>query len=423
MTDFILGGGVSGLAAGMASGFTVLEAAETPGGICASYYLRSAGAPRLAEAPRDQEAFRFELGGGHWIFGADAKVRRLLNDLCPLVTYRRKATAFFPARQLHVPYPIQDHAEQLGAGFARRLREETARAEHEVRTLREWLQMSFGPTLCGEFFFPFHELYTAGLYHRIAPQDAYKSPRASGPGAGYNAEFAYPANGLDGLIREMAKRCRIRYASTVVAIDPRARMLRLGDGNELAYARLISTLPLDRMLALTGIAVDAPADPRTSVLVLNIAARRGRNCPDCHWSYLPGSAAGFHRVGFYDNVERSFLPRSRRSGEELVSLYVERAFPAGARPDGPQCAAYAARAVAELQAWEFIGEALLVDPTWIDVAYTWSWPSSAWRSQAIAALDAVGIVQVGRYARWTFQGIAGSIGDGLAAGAAAARSP
>jgi len=417
LTVYVLGGGVSGLAAGMASRFTVLEAAQTPGGICASYYLRPGGSTRLSEPPEDQEAFRFELGGGHWMFGADAEVLSVLNGLSPLTTYRRKATAFFPSRGLHLPYPIQHHAEQLGAGMAERMVEETAQAGHVADTLRQWLEISFGPSLCREFFFPFHELYTAGLYHRIAPEDAYKSPKA---GPGYNVEFAYPSHGLDGLIRAMAGRCHVRYASAVAAIDSRARVLRLEDGSELAYTRLISTLPLNRMLELTGLSVDAPADPWTSVLVLNIAALRGPNCPDCHWSYLPGSAAGFHRVGFYDNVDRSFLPRSRRAGNDLASLYVERAF-AGKRPTVPQCEAYAARAVAELRDWGFIGETLLVDPTWIDVAYTWSWPGSPWKSQALAVLDGAGIVQVGRYARWKFQGIVESIRDGLIAARVAAK--
>jgi hypothetical protein len=45
-----------------------------------------------------------------------------------------------------------------------------------------------------------------------------------------------------------------------------------------------------------------------------------------------------------------------------------------------------ARVVAELQDWGFIGEVLMVDPTWIDVAYTWSWPGSSWKQQALAAL-------------------------------------
>jgi len=36
----ILGAGMTGLAAGRASGFPVYEAEETPGGICSSYYVR-----------------------------------------------------------------------------------------------------------------------------------------------------------------------------------------------------------------------------------------------------------------------------------------------------------------------------------------------------------------------------------------------
>ena len=58
----------------------------------------------------------------------------------------------------------------------------------------------------------------------------------------------------------------------------------------------------------------------------------------------------------------------------------------------------------------------MVDPTWIDVAYTWSWPGSTWRVKALKALEEHGIYQVGRYARWVFQGIAESIKDGFIAG-------
>jgi protoporphyrinogen oxidase len=416
LTAFILGAGVTGLAAGMASGLPILEAAETPGGICASYYRRPDSATRLPAAPADGETFRFERGGGHWIFGADPSILSLLNGMRPLTMHRRNASVFFPARQLHVPYPIQNHADLLGADFARRRKEETFGPLGAAVTLRDWLEMSFGSSLCREFFYPFHELYTAGLYHRIAPQDAQKSPNA---GAGYNVEFAYPADGLDALIGEMAGRCHIQYASEVRAIDAGDRRLLLADGRQLVYDQLISTLPLNRMLALTGLTVDAQADPWTSVLVLNIAARRGRRCPDIHWCYLPGSKAGFHRVGFYSNVERSFLPRSQRAGSDTVSLYVERAFPGGERPAPDQCETFIAAALAELRDWGFIGETLIVDPSWIDIAYTWSWPGSSWRSQALAALDSTGILQVGRYAAWKFQGIAGSMRDGLQVGRAA----
>lgn len=400
----------------MASGLPILEAAETPGGICASYYRQPGSATRLSAAPANGEAFRFERGGGHWIFGADPSILPLLNGMRPLTMHHRNATVFFPDRQLHVPYPIQNHVELLGADFARLQKEETSGPLRVAVTLRDWLESSFGASLCREFFFPFHELYTAGLYDRIAPQDAQKSPNA---GAGYNVEFAYPADGLDALIGEMAGRCQIQYASEVTGIETGERRLSMADGRQLAYAGLISTLPLNRMLALTGVTVDAPADPWTSVLVLNIAARRGRHCPDVHWCYLPGSKAGFHRVGFYSNVEPSFLPRSQRATDDTVSLYVERAFPGGERPASIECEAYVAATLAELRDWGFIGETLVVDPSWIDIAYTWSWPGSPWRSQALAALDSAGIHQVGRYAVWKFQGIASSMRDGLQAGWAA----
>jgi hypothetical protein len=165
--------------------------------------------------------------------------------------------------------------------------------------------------------------------------------------------------------------------------------------------------------------VEQPADPWTSVLVLNVAAVRGRKCPDAHWAYLPGTSSGFHRVGFYSNVDETFLPRSERGRRRVVSLYIERAFAGGDRPSSRAAADYAAAAIAELQGWGFVEDTLLVDPTWIDVGYTWAWPGSRWRAAAIAALEAEGIMPIGRYARWVFQGIAESIRDGLAAGAVA----
>ena len=75
---------------------------------------------------------------------------------------------------------------------------------------------------------------------------------------------------------------------------------------------------------------------------------------------------------------------------------------------------YKAEVIAELRQWGYLSEVDVVDPTWVPVAYTWSWPGSDWREKAIDALEQAGIEPVGRYARWNFQGIADSIRDGLA---------
>ncbi|MDJ0869289.1 MAG: hypothetical protein QNK03_24510 [Myxococcota bacterium] len=103
------------------------------------------------------------------------------------------------------------------------------------------------------------------------------------------------------------------------------------------------------MLKLTGIDPEERADPYSSVLVLNLGAKRGDKCPPDHWLYIPRSRSGFHRVGFYSNVDTSFLPASRRDANDRVSIYVERAFREGQRPDDAEVEKNAAAVASELQ--------------------------------------------------------------------------
>jgi protoporphyrinogen oxidase len=422
----ILGGGMTGLAAGWASGCPVFEAANAPGGICSSYYVRPGDPTRLAEAPADQEAYRFEIGGGHWIFGGDPVVLSLLSRLTPVRRYIRRSSVLLQRQELYVPYPLQDHLRGLPSELVSRALAEMAQPGSSVETMKDWLEASFGPTLCELFFFPFHDLYTAGLYESIAPQDPYKSPVnlksviqgafGQAPAGGYNSTFLYPEAGLDSLARGLGRHCDLRYGKRAMEIDVNARKLRFEDGSCEGYDALISTLPLNHMMSMTGLEVAEQPDPGTSVLVLNIGAKRGPKCPDDHWIYVPESRSGFHRVGCYSNVDASFLPSSSRESGDRVSLYIERATQTPISPEDTR--KYQDDVVRELQDWGYIEEAEAVDPTWIEVAYTWSRPGSRWRESAMAKLEDAGIHPVGRYARWVFQGIADSLRDGLYAGAA-----
>jgi hypothetical protein len=150
--------------------------------------------------------------------------------------------------------------------------------------------------------------------------------------------------------------------------------------------------------------------------VINIGARRGTRCPDDHWLYVPMSLARFHRVGFYSNVDISFVPMSSRATGQRVSIYVEKAYSDGERPEEAEILSVCEKVVRELQDWQWVGEVEVVDPTWIDVAYTWSWPGSRWRQEALRTLESRSIHQVGRFGGWVFQGIADSIRDGFVAG-------
>ena len=422
----ILGAGVTGVAAARASGGVAYEAAEQAGGLCGSY-SRSPGSSERQHGVAKDDAYRFEPGGGHWIFGGEPEVLELIDALAPVQRFQRRSAVFFPERRRYVPFPLQEHLESLPQEIAARARGEQRDSGGAAVTFSEWLRHRFGATLCDLFFHPFHALYTAGLCDRIAPQESEKSPvprpvppagdAAPRTGAGYNASFAYPREGLDTLVGRLAAGSRVEFAKRAVRMDPDAREVYFADGSSTGYDRLLSTLPLDQTLAMAGLRVEAAQDPHTSVLVLNIGALRGPACPDQHWLYLPGSRSGFHRIGFYSNVDSGFLPAAHREARSRVSLYVERAFAAGARPTEAEERRYAASVVAELQDWGFIAEPEVVDASWVETAYTWAWPGSRWRELALQALEQRGVELAGRYARWRFQGIADSIRDGLRAGA------
>ncbi|OFW06455.1 MAG: protoporphyrinogen oxidase-like protein [Acidobacteria bacterium RIFCSPLOWO2_02_FULL_68_18] len=425
----ILGAGVTGLAAGLASGFPVFEAREYVGGICGSYYIRPGARERLPSMPPDGETYRFEYGGGHWLFGGDAHVLGFINSLVSTRCYERRSSVFFPDDGLYVPYPLQNHLSCLPREVAVRAITEIVHARTgSTPTLAAWLEQSFGPTLVERFFGPFHELYTAGLWTRIAPQDGHKSPAATAavirgaldrvPPVGYNTTYVYPDAGLNVLAGRMAERCDLKLGKRVVRIDTVRRIIEFADGSTVAYRQVLSTLPLTSMCEIAGISLDAPSDPYTSVLVVNIGATKGLACPADHWIYVPKSRSGFHRVGFYSNVDAGFLPRDRREMTDCVSIYVERAYPGGQRPSEAEVTRLCEDVVGELRAWNFIDQAEVVDPTWIDVAYTWSWPGSTWKQQALTALEREGIHQAGRYGRWVFQGIVESIAAGFVAGTA-----
>lgn len=419
----ILGAGFTGLAAGISSGARVVEALPHAGGICRSYYVRPGNCLPLASRPQDGEVYRFEVGGGHWIFGGDPAVVSFLRGFGQLRGCSRRSAVHFTQRGVTVPYPLQQHLDPLGCGIARKARNEMAAAPATgARTLAEWLERRFGPTLTELFFAPFHERYTAGLYTEVAPQDEGKTPDGrphspSGASAGYNARFVYPVHGFDVLADRMAARCDVRFGARAVAVDLDSRTIRFADGTEMAYARLYSTLPLTHVLDLAGVRILPPSDPYTSVLIVNIGATAGPSCPEEHWLYIPDSLSRFHRVGIYSNVDQGFLPAPSRSRDGRVALYVERAYRGGERPADEAIAAYAREVTDELSRLAWIEDVESVHATWIEVAYTWSWPGSRWREQALEILAARGLRQLGRYGRWRFQGIAASIREGLDAGA------
>jgi protoporphyrinogen oxidase len=424
----VLGAGMSGLGAALSLRVPAYEGESKPGGLCYSRYVDETGTPRDPARQDVSACFRFEPAGGHWLFGMNAVRLARLAPYAEFRSYARRAAVFFPDSGRFVPYPLQEHLHGFEPALRKRILAEILadlpRPAGRAATLKDWLLLHFGETLCELFFFPFHERYTAGLYSEIGPQDAYKSPldreriergaRESAASAGYNAAFHYPRHGLDHLVRALSSACQIHFGHRVQRVQLNRRVVQFAHGEELAYQRLVSSIPLHHMATLCELSSPARPDPATAVLVVNIAARVGRAPPPYHWVYVPNSRSGVHRVGYYSHVDRSFLPRRYASGGEVVSVYAERSYPSGQRPGAARLALAAHAIVEELRSWGFIGEPIVVQPSFTDPAYTWAWPESTWAADTQRQLHDAGVRQIGRYGSWRFQGVVDSFEQGWA---------
>lgn len=420
---------MTGLAAGLASGYKIFEKESYPGGICSSYY-RDIQSNRYKKSNRRSDLYRFEIGGGHWLHSSNKLINRFLSNFCTLKEYNRESGVYLPEQNLTIPYPIQHNLRFLDEDerIACLVDLVDSRTQStNVTTMEEWFRENFGEELVDIFFEPFHELYTAGLWDTVGAPPGDKSPNdiekcirgafSNTQESGYNVQFSYPKEGLDTLARRMASEVKIEYNREVRQINTGKKKLVFKDGKEINYDSIISTLPLNKIADMADISTNSRRNPYVSVMVVNIGAIKGNQCPDQHWLYLPESDGDFHRIGFYSNVDSSFVPDE---SSERVSIYAEKAFEGGNRPSGKEISELSDSIVKQLQDWDWIQDTEVVDPTWIDVAYTWEWPESNWAEDVSDALAKKDIYTAGRYATWASghqtQGIVGSLKQGLEVG-------
>lgn len=427
----ILGAGITGLSAGIVTGLPIYERSKHVGGICRSYRYNLEGNESVGE-----DSFRFENGGGHWIFGADDTVKAFLSRFGNMKSYKRNSGVFFQRSGPEiVPFPIQENIWAVRSNHRKSkwigdlIDAQQSYIPSRYDSMDTWLVRRFGKSMYEDFFHPFNVKYTGGLSKMIAPQDAYKNPvnikravlgtiQDQGDSDGYNNTFIYPEEGLDTMCDRMADRCgEVHLERNVSFINLNEKTAIFDDGARVEYDFIISTLPLTTMVKLTGLKISGNATdratepPSTPVFVLNIGGVRGDELPDGHWYYIVDQFLPFHRIGVYSNVDSLFVPY--RDTEKYVSFYVETT-PVGI-PSHTHSEALKESALNELRRMRWLKEELVVKADIIEPAYTWDYPANNWVSQAKQRLGSFGVHQLGRYANWKFQGIAESIREGFSA--------
>ena len=274
------------------------------------------------------------------------------------------------------------------------------------------LYARFGRSIADKFLIPYNEkLYATDLgaldrdaMGRFFPHadvaDIIRNMKVA-DNASYNATFTYPEGGAIEYVRALASAVepsKIALSEPLVALDLEAKVVRTAR-REVAFERLVSSAPFNRLLGHARVAHDDAAFSWNKVLVFNLGFdRKGRR--DVHWIYYPARDVAFYRVGFYDNIFDA----------DRLSLYVEVGFARDATVD---VEATRARVLADLvkvgvvdAAHRLVAEHhVVMDPAYVHITKR----SIEQHARLSTDLRARGVYSIGRYGGWTYCSIEDNI--------------
>jgi len=409
--NLILGAGLAGLSAAAAlreSDTLVLEREGEVGGLCRS---------------RVVNGFTFDCTG-HLLHLKDPGIRETIHALLPRGFESIERHSLIFSKGVYTGYPFQANTYGLPrevvrecvVGFVEALLRSGGPAR-EAAHFKEWVHATFGAGIARHFLLPYNEkLYRVDLEEMECGWVSWSIPRPSldevvrgslgmeVKGLGYNPRFLYPRKGgIQVVPQALAARCGdIRLGAEVVSLDLMRRVARLATGEEIAYERLLSTLPLDAFLRM----LSPPPEPSLEraggrlravrVVNLNLGVDRGKVLPG-HWVYFPEPEFPFYRVGSPTNYSGGVAPRG------CSSLYVEMA----RRRDEPldaqaleQEAMEGLRRAGILRREDKIlaRELLVLDPAYVIYDH--------FRRQALPSilriLERYGVISTGRFGAWEY---------------------
>jgi len=303
--------------------FVVLEAAHAPGG--------------LASSVVDQHGFTWDLGGhvqfSHYAYYDDV-LDRALGD--GWLWHEREAWVWLHGR--FVPYPFQNNIHRLDPPDRDRalagIEQVAARASGAPAAhFSDWIQRTFGEGLAELFLVPYNrkvwgvplERMSAGwVGERIAIPDVERIRRniredRDDISWGPNNRFRFPLRGGTGAIWHAVasglETGHLRPGRRIIAVDPAARTVRLTDGRTLAWDTLVSTIPVDRLVAITsgvssGARRAAAALLHSAVHVLGVGLRGllpAALAGKC-WMYFPEPHSPYYRVTVFSNYSPNHVP-------------------------------------------------------------------------------------------------------------------
>jgi protoporphyrinogen oxidase len=315
----ILGGGVAGLAASLASGAPVYEASDSIGGMARS---------------RQVDGFTFDYGI-HVLQTQHPTINELFRSLgVGLCTRRRRAMIY--SHRVYTAYPFQVNTAGLPFGLrAHCLWQYLWRKQNgDPENYQEWIYRNLGRGFGDTFLIPYSEkfwtVHPREMTHewtasRIPPTSLWQIVRGAilnrQTKVGTNATFRYPEHGtgFGAIPARMGKdlpQVHLKHRATCIDITRRRVEFNVGT-IQVPYDQMVSTIPLPALIPLIP---DAPPEVReaarrlrwNSILVVNLGIANAR-LSDCHWVHFPEKDVSFFRISYPHNLGPGMVPEGMSS--------------------------------------------------------------------------------------------------------------
>lgn len=318
----ILGAGPCGLGAALFlkragfSDFQVLEAGTEPGGLARSFI--------------DDKGFTWDIGG-HVQFSHYQDFDSVMDEALGDAWNIHQRESWVRLGRNWIPYPFQYNLHRLSPEDQKRSWDGLQqRPQAAPSNFEEWIQGGFGSGISDIFMMPYNFKVWAHpakmmsyqwIGERVAQIDMVRTEKnlrekIDDVSWGPNATFRFPKRGGTGAIwkrvAEMLGESAITYQSTVQSVDLKKKVVTTREGKEFSFSKLLSTLPLDQLMKLSGIKMKADLLHSSSHIVgLGIKGQIPDDLKTKCWIYFPGAESPFYRATVFSNYSESHTPDSK----------------------------------------------------------------------------------------------------------------
>lgn len=312
--------------------------------------LESSGSPGgLAGSVVDKAGFTWDMGG-HVQFSHYSYYDNVLDEAVADGWLWHERESWVWIQQRFVPYPFQynihrldpDHRDHILKGL--RKAHKYANGVSRPRHFREWIEQTFGEKLAELFMYPYNfkvwgypldQMACHWIGERVAVPDVSRIERNIADNKddvswGPNNKFRFPRCGGTGVIWQDVARLihpeHLRFGCRVTGINTSDKIIRTASGEQLPYDTLVSSMPLDVLVAMSDplpseVKNAARSMRHSAVHILGIGLRGGKpeNLTNKCWMYFPEEHSPYYRVTVFSHYSPNNVPE----GNGIWSLMAE----------------------------------------------------------------------------------------------------